>query len=69
MIGEFLSLIVEAVWDYLLPWRVVFSVGLALLVSFLACRVLGDPSFRVDILFAGIIVGFVAGIVWQSRYW
>jgi hypothetical protein len=37
-------------------------------VSFLVCRLLGDPSFRVDILFAGIIVGFVAGIVWQSRH-
>ena len=68
MIGEFLSVIVEAIWDYLLTWRVVCSVGLALIVSFPVCRLLGDPSFRVDILFAGILVGFVAGIAWQAHH-
>jgi hypothetical protein len=69
MIGEFLSMIVEAIFDYLLPWRVICSLILALIGSFVVCRLLGDPSFRVDFLFAGIIVGLVAGIFWQSRHW
>ena len=68
MIGEFLSVIVEAIWDYLLPWRVIFSVSLALLVSFLVIWLLGDPGFHVEILFSGIIVSFTLGIVWQSRH-
>lgn len=68
MIGEFLSVIVEAIWDYLLPWRVIFSVGLALLVSFLVSWLLGDPGFREEILFSGLIVGFTVGLVWQSRH-
>ena len=66
--GEALSVIVEAIWDYLLPWRVVFSIGLTLLIALSVSWLVGDQSFRVDILFAGLIVGLVAGIVWQSRH-
>lgn len=66
MLGEMLSIIVEAICDYLLPWRVMCSIALALLVALSVCWLFGD-GMRVDLLFAGIIVGLVAGIAWQSQ--
>lgn len=59
-------MIAEAISDYLLPWRVTCSMALALLVAFSVCWLFGG-ELRVDIIFAGLIVGLVAGIAWQSR--
>lgn len=67
MIGEFFAVIVEAVCDYLLPWRVLCCIGLALIISFVVCWLLGEPGFRLDIVFAGLLIGLITGIAWQVR--
>lgn len=66
MIGEVLSVIVEIVWAYLLPWRVVFCVTLALLIAVSLCWLTLDRSVRIDLLTVSAVAGLAAGITWQS---
>lgn len=66
MIGEMLLAIVEVIWDYLLPLRVVFCVTIALLVALSLSWLAMDRAFRIDILVLSVVVGRVAGIAWQS---
>jgi len=66
MIGEVLLVLVEVVWAYVLPWRVVFCVTLALLIAVSLCWLTLDRSVRIDLLIVSAVAGLAAGIAWQS---
>jgi hypothetical protein len=67
VIGELIGAIVEIVWAYVLPWRVVCSAGVSVLLA-AALWWLTDHSIRIDIFLGALILGFVAGIAWELRH-